>query len=861
MNKKFCFSLALAIIPIFFNLSAREGIDYYYKNIGLGDGLSQASVTSVSADRNGSLWIGTKYGLNLYRNQRLSLVGSFGCVNHIYSQDDGSIWVCSNDGLYRGDCDLLSFSAVDSRNTLCAVELSESIYFGCEGGVGIYDGSNYSFYALDGGYVTALYEFDGTILAVDKGLGLYEFNPGSPNEPFCKSDWFDSKDYVLMSSALCDDTLYLGLYRRGLMILNLKDGSSRILHTSNFDISYDIILSMMVYKDELWLGTDGGGIDIYSLKTKKISRLPMPSNSIISLYRDSYSNIWAGTVSSGLYGLRPSQILSFDRDNSALAYNVVQDVCSDDDSNVWIGTDGGGVCVYDGSQGTLRSFPATYGLKVSSIEKMDGDKLLLSLYNEGLRIFNYRTGRMSPFVLVDKETNDRQFFYGNSPEIYRLEDGHYLILAISVYDYDSRTGTFTPFVCDFSDLLYDLEVCGQEGDTIYAYNVGGVFALDRKTHNVRQLSVSLDNIAAAAYGDGTIWMGNSTGLYRYDVKESGTEKINTNLFERVTYLKYVSSGDLWIAADNTLFKQSGQVIKLVGENEGVGANELTCGEEVVIGDIPTLFLGGSNGVLKISLGSGTSRAVDAKSLVLSSVNLDGDRLDIKNGRLSIKDQYSQLALNVTLAPSDPFERNVYRYSVSGRSEYSVETYSDNMTFPELNDGTYNIDVSYFKNDGQWSEPVRILTLKVLPPWYRSTWFVIALTIVLMGAVIALMLLLYRRKVRVMQRNLRATNRDFVEKIDSYILSNLSDSALDVQSIATYMAMSRASLYSKFKSVMGCGIGEYIDSLRMKEACRLLSETRVPITEVAERVGYSNSGYFSTRFKKIIGRTPREYRAK
>ena len=44
--------------------------------------------------------------------------------------------------------------------------------------------------------------------------------------------------------------------------------------------------------------------------------------------------------------------------------------------------------------------------------------------------------------------------------------------------------------------------------------------------------------------------------------------------------------------------------------------------------------------------------------------------------------------------------------------------------------------------------------------------------------------------------------------------------------------------------------------------RLLSQTTLPVSGIAERVGYSNSSYFSTRFKKkIIGQNPREYRAK
>ena len=43
--------------------------------------------------------------------------------------------------------------------------------------------------------------------------------------------------------------------------------------------------------------------------------------------------------------------------------------------------------------------------------------------------------------------------------------------------------------------------------------------------------------------------------------------------------------------------------------------------------------------------------------------------------------------------------------------------------------------------------------------------------------------------------------------------------------------------------------------------KILSQTTLPVSKIAELVGYSNSSYFITRFKKIIGQNPREYRAK
>ena len=46
---------------------------------------------------------------------------------------------------------------------------------------------------------------------------------------------------------------------------------------------------------------------------------------------------------------------------------------------------------------------------------------------------------------------------------------------------------------------------------------------------------------------------------------------------------------------------------------------------------------------------------------------------------------------------------------------------------------------------------------------------------------------------------------------------------------------------------------------MTEAARLLSDTKRPIAEISEQVGYSNQGKFAAVFKKQLGLSPLEYR--
>ena len=63
----------------------------------------------------------------------------------------------------------------------------------------------------------------------------------------------------------------------------------------------------------------------------------------------------------------------------------------------------------------------------------------------------------------------------------------------------------------------------------------------------------------------------------------------------------------------------------------------------------------------------------------------------------------------------------------------------------------------------------------------------------------------------------------------------------------------------FKKKEGISILEYITNARVKMASDLLRETDYSIYQVASLVGYFNYSYFSRVFKKIIGKSPQEYK--
>ena len=78
-------------------------------------------------------------------------------------------------------------------------------------------------------------------------------------------------------------------------------------------------------------------------------------------------------------------------------------------------------------------------------------------------------------------------------------------------------------------------------------------------------------------------------------------------------------------------------------------------------------------------------------------------------------------------------------------------------------------------------------------------------------------------------------------------------------IARIAAMSPNHLLRIFRAATGNTPLEYIVRLRLRHGAKALTETRKSIAEIAEETGFSDSNYFSKRFRNFYGVSPREYR--
>lgn len=112
-----------------------------------------------------------------------------------------------------------------------------------------------------------------------------------------------------------------------------------------------------------------------------------------------------------------------------------------------------------------------------------------------------------------------------------------------------------------------------------------------------------------------------------------------------------------------------------------------------------------------------------------------------------------------------------------------------------------------------------------------------------------------------ERTFSNVDENFLHKLNQLIISNIDNTELDVKFLTVEIGMSRASLYNKVKALTGMGVNDYINRVKIEQAMTLLSTTDLSITEVAERIGFSNSRYFSTLFKHFTSETPTSYKKK
>ena len=92
----------------------------------------------------------------------------------------------------------------------------------------------------------------------------------------------------------------------------------------------------------------------------------------------------------------------------------------------------------------------------------------------------------------------------------------------------------------------------------------------------------------------------------------------------------------------------------------------------------------------------------------------------------------------------------------------------------------------------------------------------------------------------------------------YIRRNASRGA-KVEQVTDFVGISRSNLEQRFRAERGHSIHTELHNQKLVRACKMLVDTQVNPTEIANICGYPSLQYMYAVFKRHFGQTPKEYR--
>ena len=746
---------------LFFVLSTKaEQQDYYFRQISLEQGLSQSRVQCIYRDHLGVIWIGTKWGLNSYdqselksyfhdREQPNSLPDNF--IRFITEDRLGDLYVSTNKGIAIYNKAENQFQPLKYNgkpfNAWSYLQIGDNFLFGGEETLYQYNLTDKSittiFPDIDGDKlkcINRIFQWSPDVLITSSkkdGLWMYDLIKKKMYRcPFVKEREINT---IFVDS---QNRLWVSFYGKGIACYSKEGKRLFSLSTKNSGLNNDIIFDFLEKDNQLWIATDGGGINILDFQTMKFSHLKhisddeqsLPNNSIYRLYKDQMDNIWIGSIHGGLFAIKKVFIKTYKdvplNNPNGVSERTVVSIFEDKDTLLWIGTDGGGINSFDQKTNTFHHYPTTYGEKVTSITDFSENELLLSCFNKGVFTFNKRTAQMQPFPIINDSISKREFSSGDLVNLYATKDNIY-ILGAKVYIYNKHTRQTSILYAPQIDIQRQIAMQAIYSDDTHLYLMGtnNLFKLNFKTNELSSL-VNMkegDDFTSACRDDkGNFWIGSNFGLLFYNKQTGKTEKIHTNLFNSVSSLAYDKKGKVWIGAQNMFFAYiiNEKRFVILDESDGVPSNELIFTPIPAL-RTPNLYMGGTMGLVRIN----TDIIFESNSspiLKLLEVKLNGKSTlkQVNNNCISIPWNHSSFNIKVIADEKNSFRKHLFRYVITGKDKMVIESYLQTLELGTLASGEYTISVSCDTSNGEWSQPIEILTIIVSPPWWKSTWFII-----------------------------------------------------------------------------------------------------------------------------------------
>ena len=742
----------------------RDFLTFHYRR-DKEDALASDLVLTVFEDSRGNLWTGTSMGLQLFDPDNRSfsrmdlrdpdVPASTQHISSILEVKTGTgtteLWVAtSQHGVYIIDPDTHALKG-ERRDLLNRNLPSPFVYTlfqdsrgwvwlgGETGGLSVVDGATMRAQDITLDPQTQVRDYaeepsSGNILVATMS-GLYIYDAATrfltpTKDPAARSCQAVSLLYSRTVQRVGERLFLVGTETSGLMVYDMKTGRLRRaeIPSLTYDASHWKVHSLMEdNQGNIWAGVYQRGVLVIPRSMYGFEYTRMDDGCVSSITRDPRDgSLWIGADGGGLLRQGPDGSRTvFNAANSALTNDSVTALCFDRNGTLWIATYLDGLFTYTPARG-FRHFADSKALDSPNMACLaydpEGDLLYVGTYGAGMSIVSAREERVVGRVAED---------------INKWVSALYIDRSGIVW-----LGTFNGPMC-------------------YNHSLGKLISYDVGDSALKARVYCFHEAA-----DGRIWIGTGEGLTACDrnrgttVSYAESDGLSSDVVDAILE---APDGTLWISTSyglNRLDPQTG-VFTTYYAYDGLQGNEFHFGAAWQDAD-GRLSFGGTGGVTSFYPQVVNQKAHPVPPLYFSSLTVLNDQVEYDaSAEENVLDKPITEATRITL----PYKSNTFalefavleytnpmRIRYSGRldpvdkSWRQLSPAAHAISYTNLPAGHYTLRVKAYFDGNPNDFSIRSIAIRVLPPWYQSTWAYVAYSALFLAALLLFLYYLKRRRI-------------------------------------------------------------------------------------------------------------------
>lgn len=408
-----------------------------FKQITTYDGLPTNEVQKVYQDKEGFLWMATRYGFCKYDGYQTTVYKSNlytpGLLtnNNVYSladDADGCLWIGTQEGLNAlnketGEIRHYVVPEIPNNVVSCLlVTRDNKVWVGTDYGLCQYVAEKDTFIVYDSQMtdgvlnrttIKSLYEdIDGDVWIGTWNSGLFRYSPAM--HKFFAYPQVNKQNSAHVIYQDSEKNIWVGGWNCGLYLVNNPKNMDKVSYTEyshragdNTSLSDNIVYDIVedIHTHTLWVGTRTG-LSIMEQKNpgyfinykSRHSSYNIPCDEINTLLRDRSGNIWLGSIGGGVLmantKVSPFALHALDLAEDDVPTTAVRALFTDSEENLWLGIGSYGLARKDNVTGALSFFsriPEFSGISrvptINTIIQRRNGELWFGTYDGGIMVY------------------------------------------------------------------------------------------------------------------------------------------------------------------------------------------------------------------------------------------------------------------------------------------------------------------------------------------------------------------------------------------------------------------------------------------------------------------------------------------